>query len=243
METNKIYPMDARDFLREKVTDDSVALAAVDPPYNLRKAGWDTFASQDDFLAFTRNWLSLLIPKLKDGGSLYVFNTPLNAAYILQFLAEREMTFRNWIVWDKRDGISAPKRKYAGGAEAILFFTKGDRHVFNCDDIRVPYESEERIRYARKTGILKNGRRWRPNERGRLCGEVWHFSSERHKQKVNGKTQKMPHLTPKPLDMMMRIIAASSNPGDLVLDCFMGSGTTALALQKIGAKFYRLRKR
>ncbi len=237
MKTNKIYLMDAMDFLNQQVDGDSIDLAVIDPPYNLQKADWDCFDGHDDFLAFTFNWLDLLIPKLKETGSLYVFNTPFNAAYILRFLLERKMLFQNWIVWDKRDGISAPKRKYANSQEAILFFTKSNRHVFNYDDIRVPYYSTDRMRHATNKGILKNGKRWYPNKKGRLCTEIWHFSSERHMQKENGKTRKMPHSTPKPLDMIKRMILASSNEGDLILDCFMGSGTVAVACRKLKRDF------
>ncbi len=143
------------------------------------------------------------------------------------------MVFRNWVVWNKKDGMSAPKRQYANAQEAILFFTKSQKHVFNYDDIRVSYESTNRIKHAQINGILKNGKRWHPNSKGKLCTEVWHFSGERHKNKINGKTQKMPHLTPKSFDMIERMITASSNEGDLVLDCFMGSGTTALASRKL----------
>lgn len=229
--------MDAMDFLRTKVEVDSIDLAVIDPPYNVGIAEWDRFSNREDFLRFTFEWLELLLPKLKKTGSLYVFNTPFNAAYIMQFLVEKGMLFQNWIVWDKRDGLSAPKRKYANGQETILFFTKGKQHIFNYDNIRIPYESQERMRHACIKGILKNGKRWYPNPKGKLCTEIWRFSSERHKQKINGKTPKMPHVTPKPLDMIMRIIEASSNKKDLVLDCFMGSGTTAVACQKLNRNF------
>lgn len=237
MKVNKVYRADVIDFLRRHVNDGAVDLAIVDPPYNLNKASWDSFAGQDAFLSFTFDWLGLLVQKLKSTGSLYVFNTPFNAAHILCFLCEQGMVFQNWIVWDKRDGFSAPRRKYANGQEAILFFTKNGDHTFNYDDVRIPYFCPERIKYAEKSGILKNGKRWRPNSKGRLCNDVWHFSSERHKTKVNGRTQKMPHLTPKPLDMVMRMVRASSNKNDLVLDCFMGSGTTAVASKALGRNF------
>ena len=237
MQINKIYCMDVVDFLHDKVDDCTVDLAVVDPPYNLNKAEWDCFAGQDNFLSFTREWLGLLLPKIKEGGSLYVFNTPFNAAHILCFLAEQDMCFQNWIVWDKRDGMSAPRRKYANGQEAILFFTKEGSHVFNYNDIRTPYLSKERMQHAAKTGILKNGKRWYPNPAGKLCTDVWHFSSARHTQKENGKTQKTQHLTPKPPEMIRRMITASSRSGDLVLDCFMGSGTTAVVCQEMGRNF------
>lgn len=233
---NKIYLSDCLEFLNE-IENDSVDLAVIDPPYNMRKAKWDIFVSHKEFLKFTFKWIDTLIPKLKKTGSLYIFNTPYNSAYILNHLVSKGLIFQNWITWDKRDGLGAATQRYSNGQETILFFTKGEEHVFNYNDIRLPYESTDRIEHAKKKGILKNGKRWFPNEGGRLCGEVWHITSERHKKKINGRTQKMSHLTPKPLDLVERIIKASSNPGDLVLDCFVGSGTTAVAARKLGRNF------
>lgn len=233
---NKIYNLDCFDFLKQ-IDNESVALAVIDPPYNMKKADWDSFTSHEDFLDFTYKWIDALLPKLKNNGSLYIFNTPFNSAFILQYLMSKGMNFQNWITWDKRDGLGASKRKYSNGQETILFFTKSDNHIFNYNDIRVPYESTDRILHASEKGILKNGKRWFPNPKGRFCGEVWHITSERHKRKVNGKVQKMGHLTPKPLDLIERIIKASSKKGDLVLDCFVGSGTTAVASKKLGRNF------
>lgn len=235
-DVNEIYHLDVFDFLDDKVKNKSIDLAIIDPPYNMKKAEWDKFKNHDDFLNFTFLWIEKLIPKLKDSSSLYIFNTPFNSAYILQFLVSQRMTFKNWIVWDKQDGISSPKNKFVSGSETILFFTKGSP-IFNFDEVREPYKSEDRIKHATKKGILKAGKRWYPNPKGRLCSEVWHFSSERHKNKKNGKVQKMPHLTPKPVDMIERMIRASSKEGDLILDCFMGSGTTAIACQNLKRNF------
>lgn len=226
-EKNKIYNLDVIDFLQNKVSDNSIDLAVIDPPYNMKKAEWDTWNTQEEFLEFTFDWITALLPKLKENSSLYIFNTPLNSAYILSFLIQNGLDFKNWIVWNKKDGISAPKNKFVNGTETILFFTKGNP-VFNYNDVRVPYHSKDRMAHAAKKGILKNGKRWFPNPNGSLCGEVWDFSSQRHKTKVNGKTIKTKHITPKPHDMIERIIKASSKQGDLVLDCFMGSGTTAI---------------
>jgi len=233
---NQIYNLDCFSFLN-KVKNGIVDLAIIDPPYNLRKAKWDTFKSQKDFLNFTYRWIDALIPKLKANGSLYIFNTPYNSAFILTHLVKRGLFFQNWITWDKRDGLGGAKTKYSNGQESILFFTKGDGHVFNYEDIRLPYESTDRIAHAKVKGILKDGKRWFPNPNGRLCGEVWHITSERHKNKINGKTTKMSHITPKPIEMIERMVRASSKPGDLVLDCFSGSGTTAVAAKKLGRNF------
>lgn len=236
LKINQIYHADCLEFL-DRVQDRSVNLAVIDPPYNMRKADWDTFASDKDFFDFTYRWIDALIPKLKENGSLYIFNTPFHSAYILHHVVRKGLNFQNWITWDKRDGMGGAKRRYSNGQETILFFTKGNNHVFNYDAIRLPYESTDRIEHAKIKGILKDGKRWFPNPKGKLCREVWHITSERHKNKINGKTPKMPHLTPKPLEMIERIIQASSRKGDLVLDCFVGSGTTAVAAKKLGRNF------
>ncbi len=233
---NEIYHMDCFDLLR-LLDDSSIDLALLDPPYNMKKADWDNFKSESDFFEFTFSWIDALLPKVKDNGSIYVFNTPYNSAFILQHLVSKGLHFQNWITWDKRDGMGGAKRRFNNGQETILFFSKGGNHTFNYDDVRVPYESVARIEHAKKKGILKNGKRWYPNPNGRLCGEVWHITSERHKNKVNGKVQKMRHVTPKPLELVERIIRASSNEGDLVLDFFVGSGTTAVASKRLGRNY------
>lgn len=236
LKTNEIYLKDCFEFLSE-VDDESADLGIIDPPYNLRKAEWDSFTSKEAFFKFTFQWIDALAPKLKQDSSLYIFNTPYNCAFILLHLLERQFVFQNWITWDKRDGLASAFRKYVTGQETILFVTKGSKYTFNADEIRVPYESVDRIAHAQKKGILKAGKRWFPNPKGRLCGDVWHISSERHKNKINGKTPVMPHVTPKPLDMISRIILASSKPGDLVIDCFAGIGTTAVAARMLGRNF------
>ena len=233
---NKLYVMDCFEFLK-LIPDEFVDLIIIDPPYNMNKDKWDKFNSTEDFFNFTYSYLDMLIPKMKDTGSFYIFNSPFNCAFILKYLLDKGLIFQNWITWDKRDGLSAAKRKYTNSQETILFFTKSHNYTFNVDEIRIPYESVERIEHAKKRGIIKNGKRWFPNPKGKLCTDVWHFSSERHKNKINGKTPKLPHATPKPLDLIERIIKASSNPGDLVLDCFVGIGTTAIAAKKLGRNF------
>lgn len=233
---NQIYHLDCHAFLTQ-LDRQSIDLAIIDPPYNLKVADWDTFSDHDHFLTFTFAWIDNLLPLLKDTASLYLFNTPFNCAYILQYLVTKGLVYQNWITWDKRDGFAANKKRYNTGQESILFFSKSKNYTFNSDDIRLPYESIDRIKHAMTHGILKNGKRWFPNPNGKLCADVWHISSERHKHKKNGKTIKMAHITPKPLEMIERMVLASSNIGDLVLDCFAGSGTTAVAAKKWGRNF------
>lgn len=229
--------MDVFDFLKE-VKDKSIDLAIIDPPYNLSQGDWDTFKSHNEFMKFTKRYLDLVIKKLKNNGSLYIFNTAFNSAFILTYLVEAGLDYRNWIVWYKKDGFSACKKKFVNSQETILYFTKSKKDiVFNCDDVREPYLSSDRIAAAQTKGILKNGKRWFPNPNGKLCPDVWEFTSVRHTNKKNGKTIKQSHPTPKPEPMIERMIKASSNEGDLVLDLFSGTGTTAYIAKKLNRHF------
>lgn len=236
LKRNRIYLEDCFEFL-SKVQAKSVDLAIIDPPYNLRKDQWDSFKNRDEFLLFTYRWIDLLLPTLKENGSLYVFNTPLHCAFIATHLLGRGLNFRNWITWDKRDGFVSGTRRFVSMQETILYFANGADPYFDADSVRVPYESSARIAHAKKKGILKNGKRWFPNEKGKLCTDVWHIASERHKSKQNGRVVKGIHATPKPFELIERIVLASSRPGDLVLDCFAGTGTTAVAAKKHGRDF------
>lgn len=236
MEIDRIYLDDVFDFLK-KVENQSIDLAVVDPPYNQNIDKWDTFKNQENYFEFTYKWLDLVIDKLKNTGSLYLFNNPFNSAFIATYLVNKGLKYRNWIIWYKKDGFSPSKTKFVNNQEVILFFTKSDSYVFNSEDVRTPYLSTDRINAASRKGILKNGKRWFPNENGKLCTDVWEFSSVRLSKKVNGKTMKTLHPTPKPEEIIERIILASSNKNDLVLDLFSGSGTTAFVSKKLDRKF------
>lgn len=236
LEINKVYFADVIDFIIA-LEDNSIDLAIVDPPYNMKKGEWDTFSNDETYFEFTFKWLELLIPKLKSNASLYLFNTAYNSAVILNFLKEKDLIYKNWITWYKKDGFSSTKKKYVNAQETILFYTKTNKYTFNCDDIRQPYDSTERMIHATKKGILKNGKRWFPNVNGKLCNDVWEITSQRHKQKLNGKVQVLTHPTTKPYEMIERIIKASSNEGDLILDLFSGSGMTSIVAKNLNRNY------
>lgn len=170
-----------------------------------------------------------MLPKLKTSASFYIFNTPYNCALFLNHLQNKKVYFQNFISWYKKDGLSYTKRRYNNNQESILFYTMDSKkYYFDYESIRIPYDSTERIAHATKKGILKNGKRWYPNQNGKLCTDVWEITSERHKNKINGKVVKQNHPTPKPKEMIERMIKASSKSGDLVLDLFSGTGTTSI---------------
>lgn len=235
-EFNKIYIADAFEFLKA-LPDACVDLAIIDPPYNLKVAVWDSFKDEDEFLKFSFAWIDAMLPKLKKTASFYIFNTPYHCALFLHYL-QNKAHFQNFISWFKKDGMSACKRRYNNNQESILFYTMhAKNYYFDYESIRVPYSSTQRIAHASVKGILKNGRRWFPNPNGKLCPDVWEIVSERHKNKISGKVVKQNHPTPKPREMIERMVKASSKTGDLVLDLFSGTGVTSLVAKDLGREF------
>lgn len=236
MQLNKIYLADVFDFLHT-IEPQSIDLVIADPPYNMRKAEWDTFRTEQDYFTFTFGWIDLMLSICKPTASIYLFNNAYNSAVTLNYLRDKNCQFRNWITWYKRDGFSATTKKFVNAQETILFYTLTQEYTFHADAVRVPYESTERMAYAAKKGILKNGHRWFPNEKGKLCNDVWEITSQRHKEKVNGRLQKPAHPTIKPDEMIERMILASSNENDVVLDLFSGSGTTSRVAKALNRQF------
>ncbi|CFW93384.1 Modification methylase MboII [endosymbiont DhMRE of Dentiscutata heterogama] len=234
LKINQIHQMDILQFL-DRLEENSIDLVIADPPHNLIDAEWDQFKDKKEFFNFTYSWIDKLIPKLKKTVSIYIFNTPYNCAYIASYLRNKGLIYQNWITWYKKDGLSSNKRQYCSDQETILFFTGSKNYVFNYNDIRIPYTHPTRVNSPK--GILKNGKRWFPHPDGKLCPDVWEISSDRHKKKVNGRIVKNEHPTPKPEDMIERMIKASSNKGDLVLDLFSGTGTTSLMAKKLGRNY------
>lgn len=233
---NKIFSQDVFKFL-ENLPNSCVDLAVIDPPYNLKVAEWDRFESEREFLDFSFAWIDAMLPKMKPNGSFYIFNTPYHCALFINYL-QNKATFQNWITWYKKDGMSVSKRRFNNACEGILFYTMHSKEYhFDCDGVRIPYDSTQRITHATKKGIIKNGKRWFPNPNGKLCPDVWEIVSERHKRKVNGKVVKLNHPTPKPREMIERIIKASSRENDLILDLFSGTGITSVVAEELNRNF------
>lgn len=237
MELNTVILSDVFDFLPE-IPDESIDLAIIDPPYNLSKGEWDSFANDNEFYDFTWRYIKLLSNKIKSTGTVYFFNTAYNNAHILGSFLSCGFVFQNWITWYKKDGFCATKKKFVNNQESILFLTKSSNgYYFNAEEIREPYLSSERIKAAQTKGIIKNGKRWYPNPNGKLCTDVWEFPSVRLVNKINGKTTKQLHPTPKPEKMIERMIKASSKEGDVVLDLFSGTGTTSFVAKRLNRHY------
>lgn len=197
-----------------KMPDKSVQLIVTDPPYNLNK---DYGNNQDklkfdDYLEFSRKWLSEAKRILADDGTIYIFMGMRYISYIYSILEqELGMTFNSWITWHYTQGIGKTKG-FSPRHDDILMFTKNPKKfVFHLDDIRVPQKFYRSVN----------------NMRGANPGNVWEFS---HMHYCNKNRKK--HPTQKPEGLFERMILASSNEGDIVLDPFVGSGTALRVCQQ-----------
>lgn len=224
---NKVIKGDIFNTLK-KIEDDSIDLVIADPPYNISIAKWDEFKTKENYFEFMEKWIALVFDKMKSNSSIFLYNNEYNSALLVPILEKYGFEYKNWITWVKKDGLASAKKRFVNSQEVILFFTKGKPN-FNYDDIRTPYISQERMKHASENGILKNGKRWYPNPNGKLRTNVWEEKSHRQNNKINGKVQSAPHPTIKPLEQVMMMIKSASNEGDLILDIFSGSGTTAVA--------------
>lgn len=202
----------------KKIETASVDLIVTDPPYNLSKDYGYTKDNLefDEYLAFTREWLKEAVRILKSDGTIYVFMGMRYISYLFSILEQEfELHFNSWITWYYTQGIGKTKG-FSPRHDDILMFTKQkSKFTFNLDDIRVPQKFYRTIN----------------NMRGANPGNVWEFS---HMHYCNKNRKK--HPTQKPEGIYERMILASSNEGDLVLDPFVGSGTMLRVCQQINRK-------
>jgi len=138
----------------------------------------------------------------------------------------------NEIIWDRRvPSMGGSTRRFSSVHDTIGFFARTKEHYFNLDAIRIPYDAA--TKKARSRSIFE-GSKWL--EIGYNPKDVWSVSRlhREHRERVD-------HPTQKPVEIVERMIKASCPPGGLVLDPFMGSGSTAVAASKLRNAIYRLR--
>ena len=197
-----------------KLQSETFDLVVADPPYNLGKDYGNNHDIRgfEDYLDFSRSWLKEAYRLLKPQGTIYVFMGFRFISYLYDILdRELRMFFNSWIVWHYTQGMGKT-RGFSPRHDDILMFTKSPDFVFNLDEIRVPQK------YYRE----------RNNMRGANPGDVWEFS---HVHYCNENRQN--HPTQKPEGLIERMILASSNEYSLVLDPFLGSGTTLRVCQQL----------
>jgi len=195
----------------------SVDLVIADPPYNLGKDYGNNHGVKgfEEYLEFTEQWLKEAHRILADHGTIYVFMGFRFISYLYDILDQKlGMFFNSWITWHYTQGMGK-KKGFSPRHDDVLMFNKSMNFTFNLDDVRVPQK------YYRQ----------RNNMAGANPGDVWKFS---HVHYSNPEREE--HPTQKPEALIQRIVLASSNQGDLVLDPFFGSGTILRVCQVLNRR-------
>ena len=218
---------DAIEALTTEIPDASVDLVFADPPYDIGKnfnGRKDRWPSDEAYLSWCYQWLELCISKLKPTGSLYVMTATQNMPFFDIFLRQR-MTVLSRIVW-AYDSSGVQAKNYFGSLyDPILFCVKDkDNYTFNADDILVEARTgatRKLIDYRKSVPTVYNSKK--------VPGNVWNIPRVRYRMDEYEN-----HPTQKPTTLLDRIIRASSNSGDLVLDPFSGTFTTSSVAQMLG---------
>jgi len=226
---NKIYQGDSVELLK-KIPDNSIDLIFADPPYNLQLNGelyrpnqtkvdavndeWDKFSSLEEYDKFTYSWLKECFRILKDSGSIWVIGTYHNifrVGYIMQNIG---FWILNDIIWIKTNPMPNFKgTRFNNAHETLIWATKSkkSKYTFHYHSMKV-FNDDLQMRSDWVIPICQGDERI----------------------KVNGKKA---HSTQKPAELLYRIIISTTNPNDIVLDPFSGSGTTAAVAKRLGRRF------
>ncbi len=210
--------------------DKSVDLIFADPPYNLGKDfgnDSDSWTDRKKYLDWCYTWIDECFRVLKDNGTFYMMNSTQNIPYISIYLQEHYYIV-NDIVWAYDSSGVQSKKKYGSLYEPIIMATKSGKakYTFNYQDILVEAKT------GAKRGLIdyrKNPPQ--PYNTEKVPGNVWEFSRVRFKMEEYEN-----HPSQKPEALLERIIKASSNAGEIVLDPFGGSFSTAAVATRLGRK-------
>ncbi|MEM3883391.1 MAG: site-specific DNA-methyltransferase [Methanothrix sp.] len=228
LKLNTVYNEDALIGVK-RIPDGSIDLIIADPPYSLGK----DYGNNSDklngeaYLEWSKKWIDAVIPKLKNEGSFYIFLTWQHSPEIFSYM-KTKLIMINEIIWDRKvPSMGGSTRKFSSVHDNIGFFVKSKDYYFNLDAVRIPYD--EKTKKARTRSIFV-GKKWL--EIGYNPKDIWSIT------RIHAEDpEREPHPTQKPLELIARIINASSQKEAVVLDPFMGSGTTAVAAVKLG-RFY-----
>ncbi|MGE0396012.1 MAG: site-specific DNA-methyltransferase [Kofleriaceae bacterium] len=217
------------------LADGSVDLVVTDPPYAIAKAEWDEFESLDAYVDWCDTWLAEVSRVLAPHGSAYVCGFSEILADVKARSARRFSTCR-WLIWSYRNKANLGK-DWGRSHESILHLRKDDARI-DVDAVRVPYNGHT-TRYPTRIQAVSSqyGRgvrrdKWEPHPLGAKPRDVIEVPVI-----CNGMAEKTPHATQKPEALIEKLVLASSAPGQLVVDPFVGSGTTAVVAAKLGRRW------
>lgn len=224
-----IIHSDAIFALNSEIEDNSIDLIFADPPYNIGKNFGDCkdrWETDESYLEWCYEWLELCVKKLKPSGSLYVMTSTQFMPYFDIFLRKR-LTILSRLVWSYDSSGVQAKKFFGSMYEPILHCVKDKKnYTFNGNDILVEAKT------GAKRGLIDYRKTPpQPYNTEKVPGNVWDFARVRYRMEEYEN-----HPTQKPISLLERIIKASSNEGDLVLDPFSGTFTTSYVAKSLNRK-------
>ncbi len=242
MTNNTIIQGDCIQIIKEKIEKESIDLIFADPPYNLSGNGlkwtgnktggdwamvnehWDKMSSED-YLSFTKQWIYECKNVLKPQGSFFIACSYHNLSEIMITLKLFDFKINNIITWYKINAMpNMTKRVFTHSTEFVVWGVKGPGWTFNYEVVKGLNPEKQ------KDGTLKQMR------------DLWQMPLVQGKERLRASDGKALHPTQKPEELLKRIVLACSNEGDVVLDPFSGSGTTAYIAQKYNRKWIGIEK-
>ena len=237
MKTNIIYTGNCLGILKNKIDEQSVDLIFADPPYNLsgnslkwkgNKTGGDWFMMDEqwdkmtapEYLQFTRKWIGLSSMVLKRRGAIYIACSYHNICEVMIVLKQLGFKIKNIITWYKTNAMpNMTKRVFTHSTEFIVWAVKGTGWIFNYEKIKEINPDKQ------KNGNPKQMR------------DMWKLPLVQGKERLRIYNGRALHPNQKPEELLKIIILASSNEGDIVLDPFLGTGTTTFIAEKYHRKW------
>lgn len=224
-----IFNGDAIQVLESKIKDESIDLVFVDPPYNIgkdfngRKDKWET---DQEYLDWCYKWIDLCLRKLKKNGSFYVMTSTQFIPFFDLYLRDK-ISILSRIIWSYDSSGVQAKNYFGSMYEPILFCVKDSKnYTFNSEDILVEAKTG-----AKRKLIDYRKNPPQPYNTKKVPGNVWDFPRVRYRM-----AEYENHPTQKPIALLERIIKASSNEGDTVLDPFSGTFTTSYVAKSLNRK-------
>jgi len=230
---NKIVIGDALEALRD-LPESSADLIFVDPPYNIGKDfdGIQDREEEETFFQWCEKWLAECVRVLSPEGSFYLMNSTQNMPR-LDLWCRRHLTILSRIVWSYDSSGVQAKSFFGSMFEPMLHMVANPkRYTFNANDILVEAKTG-----ARRGLIDYRKNPPQPYNTTKVPGNVWDFPRVRFKMEEYEN-----HPSQKPEALLERVIRASSNPGDLVLDPFSGSFTTGAVASRLGRRTISIEK-
>lgn len=225
---HSIYFGDAIEALNS-VPDNSIDLIFADPPYNIGKnfnGHIEKWENEESYLEWCYKWLDLCIQKLKPNGSFYVMTATQFMPYF-DIHIRKKINILSRLIWSYDSSGVQAKKYYGSMYEPILFCVKDKKkYTFNSNDILVEAKTGSKrklIDYRKAIPTVYSSEK--------VPGNVWEFSRVRYRMDEYEN-----HPTQKPIALLERIIKASSNEGDLILDPFSGTFTTSFVAKQLGRK-------